>query len=94
MQKNINNNYILFLEKGENNILKKISKFDFVRLSKKNNYKKTEKNMIIYISAFLFVVNHILDLFYNLTNSFEMNIIQSIEGKDKDFANKTVYFYQ
>ena len=74
--------------------MKKISKFDFVRLSKKNNYKKTEKNMIIYISAFLFVVNHILDLFYNLTNSFEMNIIQSIEGKDKDFANKTVYFYQ
>ena len=41
---------------------------------------------------FIIVDNSILDVYIYLTDSFEMNIVQEIQGNNKNIANKSLFF--
>ena len=153
-----NENNIYLREKGENNVLNKISKFDFIGLLKKNgNDSNAEKNsdnfyhfnkklneigfnheeksiinrfvndnkfyfneFLVYFTSniitkkkkytfdplnilnhfnnnkcfFIVVENSILDIYIYLTDSFDMSIIQSKDGKDQtNFLNNKYLFF-
>ena len=149
-------NFLQIKEKGENNVLSKISKLDFIGILKKkgndSNAEKNEDNLtnfyrklteiglkgeerdaifkfvnddkyyfnefLVYFTSniirkkqkpsfdplnilnhfnnnkcfFIIVDNSILDIYLYLTDSFEMNIVQSKEGKEKITAKKHVFF--
>ena len=149
--------HVQIKEKGENNVLNKISKLDFIGIIKKNgNDSAAEKNeynlsdfykklgdlglkhdektiiykfvnenkyyfheFIVYFATsiistkkkqpsfdplnilyhfnnnkcfFIIVDNSILDVYIYLTDSFEMNIVQEIQGNNKNIANKSLFF--
>ena len=149
-------NYLQIKEKGENNVLSKISKIDFIGILKKNgndsNAEKNEDNLynfykklseiglkneerdalykfvndnkyyfnefLVYFTSnivtkknqpsfdplnilnhfsnnkcfFIIVDNSILDVYLYLTDSFEMNIVQSKEEKEKTMTQKYIFF--
>ena len=149
-------NYLQIKEKGENNVLNKISKIDFIGILKKNgndsNAEKNEDNLynfykklteiglkneerdalykfvndnkyyfnefLVYFTSniitkknqpsfdplnilnhfgnnkcfFIIVDNSILDVYLYLTDSFEMNIVQSKEEKEKSMTQKYIFF--
>ena len=149
-------NYLQIKEKGENNVLNKISKIDFIGILKKNgndsNAEKNEDNLynfykklseiglkneerdalykfvndnkyyfnefLVYFTSniitkknqpsfdplnilnhfsnnkcfFIIIDNSILDVYLYLTDSFEMNIVQSKEEKEKNMTQKYIFF--